>query len=344
MKFSAAGLVGNRFLLGVRREHWRQLDFSTLSRQLAIPQSLWLRVMQDMEQARAMFFAYEPDIGDGGTYRIYLEFMPAPEALRQHGVLPLGCGYKWHPEDESVAAVTAYRMRHLDSRAAFEGHLQAYLERLALPVLRGTRDVIARAAEAADPAGFMFLEVDEADTRRDSFTVTFRGAHLPLRDFIPDLLRLAGSLALPESEVLALLVPTSRAASTAWRPARRGTDMSSSLFTMTDLHRYTMRRRRWMTPAALAAMLGLTACARAPQQTEATPRRYRPTRACCAPIRWGRRSATTRCPRPAPAWTRWRPCRRRASTTRRSCPRRPRTGPTRCLPTTPPSCRRRRIP
>lgn len=208
MKFSAAGLVGNRFLLGVRREHWRQLDFSTLSRQLAIPQSLWLRVMQDMEQARAMFFAYEPDIGDGGTYRIYLEFMPAPEALRQHGVLPLGCGYKWHPEDESVAAVTAYRMRHLDSRAAFDGHLQAYLERLALPVLRGTaRDVIARAAEAADPAGFMFLEVDEADTRRDSFTVTFRGAHLPLRDFIPDLLRLAGSLALPESEVLALLVP-----------------------------------------------------------------------------------------------------------------------------------------
>ena len=85
--------------------------------------------------------------------------MPAPEALRQHGVLPLGCGYKWHPEDESVAAVTAYRMRHLDSRAAFEGHLQAYLERLALPVLRGTaRDVIARAAEAADPAGFMFLK------------------------------------------------------------------------------------------------------------------------------------------------------------------------------------------
>ena len=58
-----------------------------------------------------------------------------------------------------------------------------------------------------------------------------------------------------------------------------------------------------MTPAALAAMLA-DGLRRAPQQTEATPRRYRPTRACCAPIRWGRRSATTRCPRgqalPAP--------------------------------------------
>ncbi|MFU2050716.1 hypothetical protein [Bordetella hinzii] len=208
MKFSAAGLVGNRFLLGVQREHWRMLDFSTLSRALAIPQPLWMRIMQDMEQARAMFFAYEPDIEDGDTYRVYLEFMPAPEALRQHGALPLGCGYKWHPATGRVAGITAYRMRHLQDRAAFEGYLQPYLERLAQPVLRRmARDVIGRAAEAADPARFMFLEVDEAESRRDSFTVTFRGADLPLRGFIPDLLRLAGSLALPESEVLGFLVP-----------------------------------------------------------------------------------------------------------------------------------------
>ena len=108
----------------------------------------------------------------------------------------------------------------------------------------------------------MFLEVDEADTRRDSFTVTFRGAHLPLRDFIPNLLRLAGSLALPRARCWPCWCPTSRAASTAWRPARR-TDMSSSLFTMTDLHRYATRRRRWMTPAALAAMLGADGLRRA---------------------------------------------------------------------------------
>jgi len=208
MKFSVSGLVGNRFLLGVQREHWRMLDFSSLSRELAIPQSLWMRIMQDMDQAQAMFFAYEPDIDGGDTYRIYLEFMHAPEALRQYDVLPLGCGYKWYPADSRVAAVTGYRMRYLESREAFEGYLQPYLSRLSQPMLRGmARDVIARAAQAADPTRFMFLEVDEAQTRRDSFTVTFRGADLPLRDFIPDLLRLAGSLALPESDVLGFLVP-----------------------------------------------------------------------------------------------------------------------------------------
>ncbi|CAB3877944.1 hypothetical protein [Achromobacter piechaudii] len=207
MKFSAAGLVGNRFMLGVQREHWHQLDVATLSQALAIPQPLWMRVLQDMEHARAMFFAYEPDDG-AGTYRIYLEFMPTPEALRQHGVLPLGCGYKWHPATQREAAITAYRMRYLADRAAFDAHLAPRLAQLANPVLRQVAErIVAQACEQADPAGFMFLEVDEADTRRDSFTLTFRGADLPLRAFIPDLLRLAASMALAESEVLGFLLP-----------------------------------------------------------------------------------------------------------------------------------------
>ena len=207
MKFSGAGLVGNRFMLGIQREHWHQLDMATLSQALAIPQSLWMRVQQDMEHARAMFFAYEPD-GAAGTYRIYLEFMPTPEALRQHGVLPLGCGYKWHPATQQEAAITAYRMRYLADRAAFDSHLAPRLAKLANPVLRQVAERIAQeACEQADPSGFMFLEVDEADTRRDSFTVTFRGADLPLRAFIPDLLRVAASLALAESEVLGFLLP-----------------------------------------------------------------------------------------------------------------------------------------
>jgi len=208
IKFSFAGLAGNRFLLGIRREHWNELDVSALSRQLAIPQPLWMRILQDMEQARAIFFAYEPDEEGGDTYRVYLEIMPALEALRRHGVLPLGYGYKWHPATAGVAAVTAYRMRHLENREAFDGYLQPYLERLAQPVLRQVAEnVIARATATGDPRHFMFLEVDEADTRRDSFTVTFHGAHLPLRDFIPSLLRLADSLALSRSEVLELFVP-----------------------------------------------------------------------------------------------------------------------------------------
>lgn len=208
MKFSAAGLVGNRFMLGIQRENWRSLNLGALSQQLAIPQALWLRVQQDMEIARALYVAFEPDSQGLDSYRIYLEFMPSPEALRQQGVLPLGCGYKWHPANGETAGITAYRMRHLETRAAFADYLAPYLERLQQPVMRQLADrVIAEASGRADPCQFMFLEVNEADTRRDSFTLTFRGLELPLRGFIPDLLRLAQSLALSESEVLGLLVP-----------------------------------------------------------------------------------------------------------------------------------------
>ncbi|WP_233161672.1 MULTISPECIES: hypothetical protein [unclassified Achromobacter] len=209
LKFSMAGLVGNRFLLGIARQNWDGIVFAALPRLLAIPQGLWLRILQDMDHARAIFFAYEPEEGMGaGTYRVYVEFMPTPDALRQHGVLPLGCGYKWHPATGREAAITTYRMRHLDNRAAFDRHLQPYLASLANPVARHVAaDIIGAASAAADPAGFMFLEVDEADTRRESFTVTFRGADLPLRSHIPDLLRVASSFALPPAGVLEFFVP-----------------------------------------------------------------------------------------------------------------------------------------
>ncbi|WP_454692150.1 hypothetical protein [Achromobacter aloeverae] len=208
LKFSMAGLVGNRFLLGLDRRNWGGIDFAALPRALAIPQGLWVRILQDMDHARAIFFAYEPDAAGAGTYRVYVEFMPAPDALRRHGVLPLGCGYKWHPATGREAAITTYRMRHLEDRAAFDAHLQPFLAGLGNPVVRAVAtDIIGAASGLADPAGFMFLEVDEADTRRESFTVTFRGADLPLRAHIPDLLRVAGSFALAAGDVLDFFVP-----------------------------------------------------------------------------------------------------------------------------------------
>lgn len=202
LKFSLNGLVGNRFLLGILRENWHRIDFSALPQTLAIPPALWAQIVRDMEQARSVLFAYEPNDGPG-TYRIYVEFVPAPEALREHGVLPLGCGYKWDPKTGLEDAITVYRTRFLENRAAFERYLNPYFARLENPVVRRVaHEVIAAASREADPSGFMFLEVDEARSRRDSFTVTFRGTRLPLLTFIPDLLQLADSLALSKSEVL----------------------------------------------------------------------------------------------------------------------------------------------
>lgn len=205
MKFSAVGLVGNRFTVGIQRAHWQTLDWRGLAQALAIPPALWRQAQQDMARAASMLFAFEPGNGAADSYRIYLEFLPA--AQRVAGVVPFGRGYKWQPATGQAVAVTDYRMRSLASPQALAAYLEPYLHALSHPLLQQVAGrLIAQAAALADLRQFMLLEVDEAETRRDSFALTFRGLDLPLRGCIPDLLRLASGLALNESDVLGLLV------------------------------------------------------------------------------------------------------------------------------------------
>lgn len=210
LKFSLAGLVGNRFLLGIRRENWSRLDFSAMRSHLSMPDSLWRRMLKDLDQAQALFLAYEPPVsGDGpGSYRAYLELMPPPDELRRLSVMPLGCGYKWDPETGREIAVSVYRMRYLPDLQAFQAHLAPRIERLAHRGIRSmAQALIDDACAAGDPARFMFLEVDDEDAARNSITVTFRGTDIPVRKYLPDMLGLAAQLALRESDVLSVFVP-----------------------------------------------------------------------------------------------------------------------------------------
>jgi len=207
LKFSVDGLVGDRFLVGLNREHWGRLGDIDLREKLSIPLELWRFMLEDMRVARAAYFSYEPDEG-AGAYRMYLEMLPPPDALRAARVLPLGRGYKWDPAQGRRLAVTDYRVRYLASPSAFDAYLQPHYERLAVSAVRDfAQAAISAAKMRADPCGFMFLEAVEADSLRESFSVTFRGTRLPLKDFVPGLLHVAGALALPAQQVLDHLVP-----------------------------------------------------------------------------------------------------------------------------------------
>lgn len=207
LKFTPSGIVGDRFLLALKREHWHVIDGAALLAALRMPQSLWEAMQEDLQLAETAYFSYEPDDG-AGQYRVYLEMLPAPEVLRAAGSVRLGCGYKWDPASGRTVAVTRYRMHHLADAAAFEGYLQPYFARLTQPALRETaRSLVAAASAQADPSDFMLLEAAESGSPRDSFAVTFRGVHLPLARFTADLLRLATALALPAQQVLDCLVP-----------------------------------------------------------------------------------------------------------------------------------------
>lgn len=207
LKFKPSGVVGDRFLLALKREHWDRIDGAALLAALRMPPALWDAMQDDLALAETAYVSYEPDDA-AGQYRVYLEMLPAPEVLRAAGSVRLGCGYKWDPASGRTVAVTRYRMHHLPSVTAFQSYLQPYFDRLARPALRETAQALVAAASAqADPRGFMLLEAAENGSQRDSFAVTFRGAQLPLARFVPDLLRLATRLALPAQQVLDCFVP-----------------------------------------------------------------------------------------------------------------------------------------
>lgn len=207
MKFSATGLTANRFLLGISSENWYQLHLEQVRESLRVPAELWERILEDMQHARAMFFAYEPGEG-AGTYRIYLEFTILPAVLQQQGVCPLGCGYKWDPEHKRISAVTVYRQRYLPDKQAFKHYLAPYFSNVQHSGIRHlAASLIDQAAHQTDVSNFMFLEVGETESQRDSFTVSFRGVDIPVLKHIPDFLQLAASLALPESQVLEHFLP-----------------------------------------------------------------------------------------------------------------------------------------
>src|SRR5699024_7539355 len=102
VNFTRRHFIGDRFLSGVQRANWDAHVLAALPRALLMPQRLWHHVQQDMAVARALYCGYEP--GErGGTYRVYLEIMPAADTLRQAGTAPLGRGYKWNPSSGETA-------------------------------------------------------------------------------------------------------------------------------------------------------------------------------------------------------------------------------------------------
>lgn len=203
LKFQPGCLTDNRFLLGLRREHLSRLDFARLPAELAMPPALWSALLRDLPQAEALYAAFEPTDA-AFSYRLYLEPPAVPAALRRQGVGFQASGYKWDPRAGGAGAVTRYREQVLDSREAFDRALDAVLAGLPHEGMRGfARALLAQACAQADPAGFLVMAADEAGSARDSCTVTFTGASLPVQAWVPELIRLADSLALPAGGVVA---------------------------------------------------------------------------------------------------------------------------------------------
>lgn len=204
LKFQAAGLYNERFLLGLHRDHWHDFEFSNLPTQLAMPPDLWAAFQFDLSQA-VMFYAAFEAIDDVVFYRVYLE-LPAGADPQLAGVH--GSGYKWNPLLDDQGVVTRYRERTFQDAAHARTEIYRHFNRMDNAAIRqAAQDIFNQAIKTGDPSNFLFLDVDETASQRSSFTLTFNGVDVAVQNCVPVLIRLAHDLALPEGDVVRAFLP-----------------------------------------------------------------------------------------------------------------------------------------
>ena len=201
-KMSRAGLLTNRFLLGIPMQEISPARVMHLCNALGMPQSCRASFMNHLRDANLIFFGLEDD-GERAVYKVYLEFWDlVRQYVRRTGStdpLLLNLGFKWRAGDEgSDVRVARYTCFPLLSVYDILGRVeQIYADGSAPAAHAGASEIIRRAAAANPSASFLYVEVSEEGNPRKSFDVNLYKANLNVRDINPMLSDLARHFCIP---------------------------------------------------------------------------------------------------------------------------------------------------
>jgi len=201
-KMSRAGLLTNRFLLGVPMREISPARVMHLCNALGMPQSCQASFLGHLGDANLIFFGLEDD-GERGVYKVYLEFWDSVRRqVRRTGrtdPLLLNLGFKWRAGgDGSDVRVARYTCFPLLSVYDILGRLQQiYADGGAPAAHAGASAIIQRAAAANPSASFLYVEVSEEGNPRKSFDVNLYKANLHVGDIHTLLSELARHFCIP---------------------------------------------------------------------------------------------------------------------------------------------------
>ena len=201
-KLSRAGLLTQRFLLGIPLQQIPPARVMHLCTTLGMPQGSQASVLDHLGKANLIFFGLEDD-GERGVYKVYLEFW---DSVRRQ-VLHTGCtdplllnlGFKWRAggngSDVRVARYTCFPLLSVYDILV---RLQQVLAGGHSPVINAAASGIIQRAAAANPsASFLYVEVSEEGNPRRSFDVNLYKANLSVHDIHPFLSEAARHFCIP---------------------------------------------------------------------------------------------------------------------------------------------------
>ena len=201
-KLSRAGLLTNRFLLGIPLQEITLARVMHLCKTLGMPHRCQASVLDHLGRANLIFFGLEDD-GERGVYKVYLEFWDSVRRqVRSTGStdpLLLNLGFKWRAGgDGSDVRVARYTCFPLLSVYDILGRLhQVYAGGRSPATHAGASGIIQRAAAANPSASFLYVEASEEGNPRRSFDVNLYKANLSVGDIQPFLVEVARHFRIP---------------------------------------------------------------------------------------------------------------------------------------------------
>lgn len=204
IKFAPGQFLNERFLLGIAPQHWRPALLASLYSKLSMPVSMQPQFAAALARANFLGLAFEQGPHDCG-YKAYVEY---PLLVRHSAngtdaapVLQYQ-GFKWNPQLPDKFIVTDYQWRPRLDRAGIEQQCQRQLAQTATPMtLTLLLQVLNQAAARRDAREFIFLEVAEPGSNRQSVDLNVYSAGLTVAQFAPQLNAIAEQFGLNSNAV-----------------------------------------------------------------------------------------------------------------------------------------------
>lgn len=208
IKFAPGQFLHERFLVGIAPAQWSGALLSGLSTDLLMPAGLQEQFAAALGRANFLGLGFEQGEHACG-YKAYIEYpllVLASGSNDQVAPVLQYQGFKWIPGQPDQFLVTDYLWRPRLSLAGIAQQFEHHLGQSSSPAITTLlRQVLNEAALRQDAAEFIFLEVAEPDSRRQSVDLNIYSAGLLVAQFIPQLYALAAQFGLNQQAVSQVL-------------------------------------------------------------------------------------------------------------------------------------------
>lgn len=195
-------LLANRYLLGVDLKNVNSEQLRSICQRLNMPEEYLASFWKHLPEANLVFLGFEDNLPTG-IYKVYLEFwervkleVQAQPGSREPKLLHLG--FKWNVADNTQRTITKYLCHpRLSIEQILRRMTDVYEGWSSCRSLVIACEIVAFAADRADPSSFIYLEVAEGESQRRSFDINVYAAMLTLSSIHPALIRLRDHFAIP---------------------------------------------------------------------------------------------------------------------------------------------------